>query len=79
MDEATANIDFQTEEKIQKFINSYFMNSTIITIAHRIKTILNYDKVLVLNHGKIVEYDSPSNLLKDTNSYFYNINKSHNM
>jgi len=44
MDEATANIDIKTEEIIQNAINALFKNSTIITIAHRIKTIINYDK-----------------------------------
>jgi ABC-type multidrug transport system fused ATPase/permease subunit len=44
MDEATANIDVKTEEMIQKAIHDYLDNSTIITIAHRIKTVLNYDR-----------------------------------
>ena len=44
MDEATANIDIKTEEMIQNVINSYLSESTIITIAHRIKTVLKYDK-----------------------------------
>ena len=44
MDEATANIDIKTEEVIQNAINKLFVHSTIITIAHRIKTIVNYDK-----------------------------------
>jgi ATP-binding cassette subfamily C (CFTR/MRP) protein 4 len=44
MDEATANIDIKTEELIQRAINDYLDNSTIITIAHRIKTVLSYDR-----------------------------------
>ncbi len=44
MDEATANIDVKTEQQIQEAINTMFKHSTIITIAHRIKTVLNYDK-----------------------------------
>ena len=44
MDEATANIDVKTEQYIQRAINTLFKNSTIITIAHRIKTVLEYDK-----------------------------------
>ena len=44
MDEATANIDIKTEQFIQKAINTLFENSTIITIAHRIKTVLDYDR-----------------------------------
>ena len=73
MDEATANIDMRTEEKIQKALGLVFMNSTVITVAHRIKTIINYDKILVLNNGKIEEFDSPQNLLKNENSLFYQL------
>ena len=73
MDEATANIDIKTEEKIIKILNSNFKDSTILTIAHRIKTIINYDKILVLEKGKILEFDSPKNLLENKNSYFYKL------
>jgi ABC-type multidrug transport system fused ATPase/permease subunit len=52
MDEATANIDHKTEKLIRKGITELLSNCTIITIAHRIKTILNYDKILVLKDGK---------------------------
>ncbi len=75
MDEATANIDMKTEEIIQKAINLILANSTVITIAHRIKTILHYDKILVLNNGEKVEFDSPENLLKRTDSMFYKLHK----
>ena len=78
MDEATANIDIKTEEIIQKAINEIMINSTIITIAHRIKTIINYDKILVLKDGEKIEYDSPMNLINDKDSLFYQLyNKSH--
>ena len=63
MDEATANIDYKTESFLQNCINQGMKDSTVITIAHRIKTIINYDKILVLNNGEIVELDSPKNLL----------------
>ena len=77
MDEATASIDMNTEQIIQKAMNLVLENSTVITVAHRIKTIINYDKILVLDNGKIKEFDSPSNLLKDENSFFYELfNKS---
>ena len=59
LDEATANIDIVTEKQIQKLINEEFTNSTVITIAHRLNTIMNSDKVLVLSHGEIAEYDTP--------------------
>jgi len=70
IDEATANIDIQTEEIIQNAMNIVLSSATVITIAHRIKTILNYNKILVLSNGKIKEFDSPKNLLKDNTSFF---------
>ena len=73
MDEATANIDMTTEEKIQKALEYALENSTVITVAHRIKTIIHYDKILVLNNGEIVEYDSPTNLIKNEKSLFYQL------
>ena len=71
MDEATASIDFKTEEIIQKAINELLRDSTLITIAHRIKTVVNSDKILVLDNGTIIEYDTPQNLLDNKKSYFY--------
>jgi len=68
LDEATANIDIVTEEKIYKLIDTAFKDSTVLTIAHRLNTILNSDKVLVLDEGKKVEYDSPAVLAKDPKS-----------
>lgn len=76
MDEATANIDFQKDEKIQKLIMECFRNTTLITIAHRIQNILSHDKILVLEKGQIVEFDSPANLLKDKNSSFFKLNNN---
>ena len=71
MDEATASIDYKTEEIIQKALNTILFNSTLISIAHRIKTVLNSTKILVLSKGKMVEFDKPENLIKNKNSYFY--------
>ena len=73
MDEATANIDMTTEEKIQNAIQFVLENSTVITVAHRIKTIINYDKILVLNYGEIAEFDTPKNLLSNEKSMFYQL------
>lgn len=70
LDEATANIDMVTEEKIQKLIETSFRDSTMLTIAHRLNTIINSDKILVLSFGRIKEYDSPKNLMKDPGSEF---------
>ena len=73
MDEATANIDMNTEEKIQKALEYALNNSTVITVAHRIKTIINYDKILVLNNGEIIEFDTPKNLIDNEKSLFYQL------
>ena len=74
MDEATANIDYKTESFLQNSINQQLKDCTVITIAHRIKTIINYDKILVLNNGEIVEYDSPEALL-EKKGLFYQLYK----
>lgn len=73
MDEATANIDIRTEEKIQNAFKNIMVNSTILTVAHRIKTIINYDRILVMDNGKVAEFDTQSNLLKDQNTIFYQL------
>jgi ABC-type multidrug transport system fused ATPase/permease subunit len=73
MDEATANIDMNTEQIIQKALNLVLENSTVLTVAHRIKTIINYDKILVLDAGEVKEFDTPSNLIKDENSLFHEL------
>ena len=74
MDEATANIDYKTENFLQNSINKELKDCTVITIAHRIKTIINYDKILVLNNGEIAEYDTPENLL-EKKGLFYQLYK----
>ncbi|KAI1335226.1 hypothetical protein F5Y15DRAFT_398562 [Xylariaceae sp. FL0016] len=68
MDEATASIDYNTDSKIQETIRE--LHSTIITIAHRLATIVDYDKVLVLDHGAVVEYAHPYELLKKEDGHF---------
>jgi ABC-type multidrug transport system fused ATPase/permease subunit len=68
MDEATASIDYNTDSKIQETIRE--LDTTIITIAHRLATIADYDRVLVLDHGAVVEYDHPYQLLKKTDGTF---------
>ena len=71
MDEATANIDIVTEEKIQKLMHTAFKDSTVITIAHRLNTIMNGDRVLVLDEGRVLEYDEPGKLANDPKSRLY--------
>ncbi|EPS42193.1 hypothetical protein H072_3924 [Dactylellina haptotyla CBS 200.50] len=63
MDEATSSIDHETDAKIQEAIRD--TNYTVITIAHRLNTIMDYDRVLVLDAGKVVEYASPKELLEN--------------
>ncbi|OAO16623.1 ATP-binding cassette, sub-family C [Blastocystis sp. ATCC 50177/Nand II] len=70
MDEATASIDVETDLTIQKTIRSEFKDSTVITIAHRIHTISDSDKVLVLDLGEVKEFDAPGVLLSDKNSLY---------
>ena len=74
MDEATANIDYRTESILKKNINEDMKESTVITIAHRIKTIINYDKILVLKEGEIEEFDTPQNLIAKR-GHFYQLYK----
>ena len=69
MDEATASIDYNTDGKIQETLGE-LKESTIITIAHRLQTIIDYDKVLVLDHGEVVEYDHPWTLIKKEGGLF---------
>ncbi|KAJ9125510.1 hypothetical protein QFC22_000471 [Naganishia vaughanmartiniae] len=69
MDEATASVDFETDTLVQQAIKK-LEGVTILTIAHRLDTIIEYDKILVLDAGKKMEYDSPSNLLKNPDSFF---------
>ena len=67
------SIDYETEGIIQKSIDELLKGSTILTIAHRIKTIIKYDKILCINQGKIEDFDSPDNLLKKKNGIFYEL------
>lgn len=69
-DEATANIDVMTEHKIMELIAKDFANATVITIAHRMNTIINSDKIAVMSHGRLLEYASPKTLLQNPKSEF---------
>ncbi|XP_056140093.1 multidrug resistance-associated protein 5 isoform X5 [Lampris incognitus] len=68
LDEATAAMDTETDTLIQETIRNSFQDCTTLTIAHRLHTILNCDRIMVLNQGKVVEFDEPSKLLANENS-----------
>ncbi|XP_060068351.1 multidrug resistance-associated protein 1-like [Ylistrum balloti] len=75
LDEATAAVDMETDDLIQQTIRTEFKDSTVLTIAHRLNTIMDYNRIMVLDKGEICEFDSPDNLLKDTSSVFYQLAK----
>nr|POF14557.1 abc transporter c family member 3 [Quercus suber] len=70
LDEATASVDTATDNLIQQTLSQHFSNCTVITIAHRITSVLHSDMVLLLNNGLIEEYDSPNRLLENKSSSF---------
>ncbi|XP_072539978.1 ATP-binding cassette sub-family C member 4 isoform X1 [Salminus brasiliensis] len=71
IDEATANVDPRTDELIQKTIREKFQECTVLTIAHRLNTIIDSDRILVLDAGRIHEYDEPHVLLQNQDGVFY--------
>ncbi|KAF9358095.1 hypothetical protein BGX26_002516 [Mortierella sp. AD094] len=75
LDEATAAVDVETDELIQKTIRKEFNDRTILTIAHRIKTVMDSDKILVLEKGRTSEFEAPSILLQNPDSLFYSLAK----
>ncbi|CAO3645741.1 unnamed protein product [Cunninghamella blakesleeana] len=76
MDEATSSVDFNTDRKIQKTIRSEFTDCTILCVAHRLFTVIQYDRILVLDAGKVKEFDSPWNLISNSQSMFYKLCKN---
>ncbi|KAF9977214.1 hypothetical protein BGZ73_006687 [Actinomortierella ambigua] len=70
LDEATSSVDVQTDEHIQQTIRRAFKDHTVLTIAHRIKTVMDSDRIMVLDQGKVVEMDSPANLIAKDGSVF---------
>jgi len=70
MDEATSQIDSRLDDQIQKTIREELSSALIITIAHRLKTIIDYDRILVLDKGEIAEFDDPRVLLMKPGGMF---------
>ncbi|XP_070397324.1 ATP-binding cassette sub-family C member 2-like isoform X2 [Dermacentor albipictus] len=71
LDEATSQMDGDTDRLIQVALREAFADCTLLTVAHRIHTVLDYDRILVLEDGKVREFDSVQTLLSDTSSVFY--------
>ncbi|XP_058061275.1 multidrug resistance-associated protein 1-like [Anopheles bellator] len=76
LDEATAAVDLETDDLIQKTIRTEFADCTILTIAHRLNTILDSDRVLVLDAGLVAECDTPQNLLANKDTIFHSMAKN---
>lgn len=73
LDEATANVDNKTDELIQFTIKRKFSDCTVLTIAHRLHTVMDSDRVLVMDSGRAVEFDRPHKLLQNADGMFYNL------
>ncbi|KII83783.1 hypothetical protein PLICRDRAFT_702353 [Plicaturopsis crispa FD-325 SS-3] len=73
LDEATSSIDFATDAKIQATIREEFGDSLLLTVAHRIKTVIDYDRLIVLDKGQIAEFDTPHNLIQKEDGIFRNM------
>jgi len=75
MDEATAAVDLQTDDFIQTTIRSEFSDCTILTIAHRLNTVIDCDRILVMSDGTVAEFDTPERLLSNKSGIFYGMAK----
>ncbi|EIW65942.1 hypothetical protein TREMEDRAFT_35671 [Tremella mesenterica DSM 1558] len=73
MDEATSSVDLEMDAKITRTIKECFQGTTMLVIAHRLETIIHYDKVIVLDKGKVLEYGKPSELMMDPTSSFHSL------
>lgn len=76
LDEATASVDVETDALIQRLIREEMKEQTVLTIAHRLETILDYDRVVVMQNGQVVETDAPGVLMRNPKSLFYLMTRS---
>lgn len=70
LDEATSAVDNETDALVQRSIREEFCNSTLIVIAHRLLTVADFDRILVMADGRVVEYDEPRQLMKREDGEF---------
>jgi ATP-binding cassette subfamily C (CFTR/MRP) protein 4 len=75
LDEATANVDPATDSLIRETIRSKFSACTVITIAHRLQSIIDNDMILVVDNGEIVEYDHPHVLLQKKDGFLVRMSR----
>ncbi|KAJ2811322.1 ATP-binding cassette glutathione S-conjugate transporter ycf1 [Coemansia furcata] len=79
LDEATANVDTKTDQIMQSVIRQEFKDCTVLTIAHRLNTILDSDRVLVMDQGRVAEFGTPGNLLARDGGHFKRLVESMNL
>ena len=73
MDEATSSTDNATDDMIQNTIKTVFADCTVMTIAHRLHTIMNSDRIMILDKGTVAEFDTPQNLLRVSATYLFSV------
>jgi ATP-binding cassette subfamily C (CFTR/MRP) protein 1 len=78
LDEATASVDNETDVHIQLMIREMFKECTVLTIAHRLQTIIDSDRIMVLRSGVVAELDTPANLLANPDGIFTSMWNQHN-
>jgi ABC-type multidrug transport system fused ATPase/permease subunit len=76
MDEVTASVDQETERNIHNIVAEKFACCTVVMITHKLDYVLEYDKVMVLDNGSVVEFDRPSLLLDNVNGPFHKMFKN---